>query len=74
MLENPEKLRAMVKASGAVSTDLQSQESVDHLCAKCDEYARTWAPDAARLWSESQAGKKDRSLKQACDIGKNAAD
>lgn len=35
MLENPEKLRAMVEASGAHSTDMQSPETADHLCAKC---------------------------------------
>ena len=35
MLENPEKLCAMVNACGAHSTDLQSPESVEHLCAKC---------------------------------------
>jgi hypothetical protein len=36
MLENPEKLRAMVNKAGAHSTDPQSPESVEHLCAKCD--------------------------------------
>ena len=36
MLENPQKLRKMVEESGAKSTDLQSPESVEHLCAKCD--------------------------------------
>ena len=33
--ENPEKLREMVAKSGAHSTDLQSPETVEHLCAKC---------------------------------------
>ena len=32
MLENPERLRAMVKDTGAVNTDYQSPESADHLC------------------------------------------
>ncbi len=50
MLENPEKLRAMVAGSGAYSTDPMSPESVDHLCAKCDRYAAEWAPVAEDLW------------------------
>lgn len=40
MLENPEALRAMVKTAGAVSTDYQSPESVDHLCEKNDTLCR----------------------------------
>lgn len=50
MLENPEKLRNMVHKTGAHSTDLQSPESVDHLCAKCDRYAADWTPVANELW------------------------
>lgn len=50
MLENPEKLRAMVTQAGAHSTDLQSPESVEHLCAKCDAYATHWTPVANELW------------------------
>ncbi len=57
MLENPEKLRAMVEASGAHSTDLQSPESADHLCAKCDAYAECWKPAADALWEENRAEK-----------------
>lgn len=55
MLENPEKLRAMVAGTGAHSTDLQSPESVEHLCAKCDRYAEDWKPNAEKLWEESRA-------------------
>ena len=50
MLENPEKLRAMVEKTGAHSTDLQSPESVEHLCGKCDAYAANWKGTADRLW------------------------
>lgn len=57
MLENPEKLRAMVAASGAHSTDLQSPETAEHLCAKCDAYAAAWAPSAEALWKEYGANK-----------------
>ncbi len=50
MLENPELLRKMVKDSGAVSTDLLSPETVDHLCDKCVPYATHWQPTAEKLW------------------------
>jgi MoaA/NifB/PqqE/SkfB family radical SAM enzyme len=52
MLENPKALREMVEKSGAHSTDLQSPESADHLCAKCDSYAACWKPKADELWAE----------------------
>ena len=58
MLENPQMLRAMVDATGARSTDMQSPESAEHLCAKCDAYARAWTPEADRLWSAGQSGEK----------------
>ncbi len=52
MLENPEKLRKMVAETGAHSTDLQSPESADHLCSKCDRYSEEWRVKADELWSE----------------------
>ena len=52
MLENPEKLRAMVKATGAVSTDYESPESVDHLCDKTTPYADNWMPKSEELWDK----------------------
>lgn len=58
MLENPEILERIVKESGARSTDLQSPESVEHLCAKCHDYARKWAAVADRLWQEEAHQKK----------------
>ncbi len=54
MLENPDKLRAMVVCTEAHSTDLQSPESVEHLCQKCDKYAENWKPKAERLWNERE--------------------
>ncbi len=51
MLENPELLREMVKKTGAKSTDLESPERVDHLCDKCENYAKHWKPKAEELWS-----------------------
>ena len=58
MLENPEKLREMVTVSGAHSTDLQSPESVEHLCSKCERYARDWKPVADELWENSPRKEK----------------
>lgn len=52
MLENPQKLRSMVEKTGAHSTDLQSPESADHLCSKCDAYAACWQAKADQLWAE----------------------
>ena len=57
MLENPELLREMVHRTGAHSTDLQSPETVDHLCDKCTSYAQCWKPEADRLWTASEAAK-----------------
>lgn len=51
MLENPEKLRNMVKSTGAVNTDYQSPESADHLCDKTVSYAENWKETADRLWN-----------------------
>ena len=65
MLENPELLRKMVKETGAHSTDLQSPECVDHLCGKCESYARRWKPEADRLWAASEAAKRERAKKGA---------
>lgn len=51
MLENPERLREMIKETGAKSSDLERQESADELCSKCDQYAKEWAPVAEELWT-----------------------
>ena len=54
MLENPESLRKMVKQSGAHSSDLIHEESVDELCDKCMEFANAWAPEADRIWTSTK--------------------
>jgi MoaA/NifB/PqqE/SkfB family radical SAM enzyme len=54
MLENPEILQKMVKETGARSTDLQSPESAEHLCRKCEPYAEQWKPCADKLWAETK--------------------
>ncbi|MBD5149775.1 MAG: radical SAM protein [Oscillibacter sp.] len=62
MLENPELLREMVHRTGAHSTDLQSPETVDHLCDKCTSYAQCWKPEADRLWTASEAAKREKNV------------
>ncbi|MCI9402302.1 MAG: radical SAM protein [Oscillospiraceae bacterium] len=59
MLENPELLREMVKKTGAHSTDLESPETVDHLCDKCVSYAQSWQPEADRLWKASHPERQE---------------
>ena len=59
MLENPELLQKMVEETGAKSTDLQSPESVEHLCGKCKNYAKEWEGPAAELL-DSKENKKPK--------------
>ncbi|WP_138159462.1 radical SAM protein [Peptoniphilus catoniae] len=53
MLENPEILQRLVKETGVKSTDLQSPESAEHLCGKCEKYAQNWKPYADKIWYEN---------------------
>ncbi|MCC8082390.1 MAG: radical SAM protein [Lachnospiraceae bacterium] len=64
MLENPECIERMVKASGAHSTDMQAEEAVEDLVAKTKPYAASWAPTAERLWNEE---KEEKEKKAAAD-------
>ncbi len=50
MLENPEKLREIIKKIGARSTDLIVEEDVDTLCGRCDAFAYEWQPVADEIW------------------------
>jgi MoaA/NifB/PqqE/SkfB family radical SAM enzyme len=52
LLDNPETLAAMVKTSGAKSTDMQAPEDVDVLCSKTAAVANEWAIVADKLWKE----------------------
>lgn len=61
MLENPEILPKLVKESGAKSTDLQSPETPEHLCAKTKPYAENWKPYAEEFFDMS-AGKTKKSV------------
>lgn len=56
MLENSGMLTQLLKRTNAHSTDLESPESPEHLCAKTWNYAKEWAPEAARLF-DKETGK-----------------
>lgn len=62
MLENPERLRDIVKRTGAYSTDYESPEDVDVLCDRTTPYAEKWKVKADVLWQASEAAK---NLKRA---------
>ena len=51
MLENPQLLREMVAKTGAHGTNAESEESVEHLCEKCDNYAEEWGTVADEIWA-----------------------
>ncbi len=51
MLENPQYLRQIINETGAHQTNLESPESAEHLCAKCDDYAEAWKPEAEEYWN-----------------------
>ena len=53
MLENPELLKKMVHETNAKSTDLESPETVEHLCDKCEPYAENWQPSAEEIWNST---------------------
>ena len=54
MLENPQTLRQMVKSTGAHGTNAEAEETAEHLCAKCDDYAREWGKEADRIWAAQE--------------------
>lgn len=58
MLENPEKIRAMVKETGAQSTDYESPETIDSLCDRCVPYAENWKETADTLWNACSGCRK----------------
>ena len=54
MLENPAILQRIVHETDVKSTDLQSPESVEHLCGKCIDYAKDWQVKADEIWNEKE--------------------
>lgn len=62
LLDNPEKLEAMVEQSGAHSTDLQNPENVHHLCGKCREISEKWSQTADVLWEKRIEAKMEKQM------------
>lgn len=54
MLENPAILQRIVHETDVKSTDLQSPESVEHLCGKCYDYAKDWKVKADEICDERE--------------------
>ena len=54
MLENPDKLRAIIHETGAKSTNLIREEDVDTLCGRCDEFAYEWQSVADEIWNTTK--------------------
>lgn len=54
MLENPDLLVKMVKATGAHQTNVEAPEEAEDLCAKNTEYAKEWAPVADDIWAHQK--------------------
>lgn len=53
LLDNPEKLKQIVKKSNAKSTDMLKPENIDNLTLKCEVPSKRWAPVANKLWQNS---------------------
>ncbi|NLC91151.1 radical SAM protein [Methanocorpusculum parvum] len=66
LLDNPERLTAMVDAAKAKSTDMVNPEDVHDLMKKTVPAAEKWAPVAAELWVENRA---EKAAKAACPGG-----
>jgi len=58
MLENPKFLREMVDKTGAKSTNLESPETAEELCSKCDEYSEEWKDVADEIWNAKEHKKR----------------
>ncbi|MBQ9979589.1 MAG: radical SAM protein [Oscillospiraceae bacterium] len=65
LLDNPDKLRKIVKNSGARSTDMISPENVDDLAGKCDDAAAKWAEMTEKFW-DAEKGCTDMDRCRAC--------
>jgi hypothetical protein len=65
LLDNPQALIAMVKESGARSTDMASPEDVDALCKKTEQAAENWAEAADDLWKKKDL-QSESAGKTAC--------
>ena len=40
-----------------LNSNAESDETVEHLCAKCDNYSEEWGPVADKIWAEQKHAK-----------------
>lgn len=66
MLENPELLQKMVHETGAHSTDLESPESVEHLCDKCKVTLLAGKWKRTEIWTHSANLPRTSSFVSMC--------
>lgn len=71
MLENPEKLREIIKKTGAKSTDLIVSEDVETLCSRCDAFSREWAEVAKEIWESNPHPKTHTQYYRDSEEAKN---
>ncbi|HHV98264.1 MAG TPA: radical SAM protein [Clostridiaceae bacterium] len=64
LLDNPDKLKAMVHNANAYSTQPLDKEDVDTLTDKCQEASKKWAETADRLWAEITKAESEKLEKQ----------
>ena len=73
-LDNPEKLRSMVKNANAPSTQKYDNETVESLTAKCEEHACGWAPVAAALKDDPKGKKVNNTRKVQAEVHSTTVD
>ncbi|MDR3552264.1 MAG: radical SAM protein [Clostridia bacterium] len=71
LLDNPDRLRAMVQSSGAHSTQPLDPEKVEDLTSKCASPSQKWARTADRIWYDelSHSGEERSASKASCEAG-----
>lgn len=73
-LDNPEKLRSMVRNANAPSTQKYDNETVESLTAKCEEHACGWAPVAAALKDDPKGKKVNNTRKVQAEVHSTTVD
>jgi len=62
LLDNPDALVAMVRETGAKSTEMLAPEDVEVLCGKTRPAAKKWAPTADELWARSRGVRVEKAV------------
>ena len=69
LLDNPAKLRQMVKNSNALSTQYFDNESVEDLTKKCEKTAYNWSITADELWeNKDKTNSKNQEVREEMAI------